>query len=111
MTAQPNAFPGRHTGNRDDNAPADGISVRAPDGALAWSETYGWVEDHIALADVRTGGDLVLPVIDGYVRDVTGVASTAAVIRTALDLRELQVRLDRFTNDLIDTAEGFHNRT
>jgi hypothetical protein len=86
--------------------PENMFEVHAPDDAVAWAASYGWVRDGLDLEDVRARNDLVIDVGDDrWVRDLIGPAPLAAVVRMDRDLQELIDRLLRFFSGLVDLAE------
>jgi len=86
--------------------PDDMFEVDAPDDALAWAASYGWIRDQIDLEQVRARNDLVIDVgQDQWVRDLIGTAPLAAVLRIDRDIQELTDRLLGFFSGLIDLAE------
>jgi hypothetical protein len=86
--------------------PDDMFEVHAPDDAVAWAASYGWIRDQLDLEQVRARNDLVIDVGDDrWVRDLIGPAPLAAVVRMDRDLQELIDRLLRFFSGLVDLAE------
>ena len=86
--------------------PDDMSEVHAPQDALAWAASYGWIRDRLDLEQVRARNDLVMDVGEGrWVRDLVGPAPLAAVLRVDRDLQELTDRLLGFFSGLIDLAE------
>lgn len=92
----------------------DGTDVHAPTHTLAWAASLGWVldDDEIGLDVVRDRAhDLVLTVDpDRWLRNLTGPAPLAAVVRVDRDLHELTVRLNHICTLLIDAAEHHTTR-
>ena len=86
--------------------PEDMSEVHAPDDALAWAASYGWIRDRLDLDQVRARTDLVIDVGDDrWLRDLIGPAPLAAVVRVDRDVQEVIDRLLRFFSGLIDLAE------
>lgn len=92
--------------------PRDMFEVHAPDETLAWVASYGWIRDLIDLEQARERQhDLVIEVgVDRWMRDLTGTAPLAAVVRVDRDLQELIDRLERFFAKLSDLAEETGSR-
>lgn len=66
------------------------VSVLAPDSALGWSVSDGFIVSSDVLSEVRIEGSHWLPVIDGLVF-VEGLCPLAALVR--VDLYVLRQRL------------------
>jgi hypothetical protein len=78
---------------------SESTSVSAPPGALAWTPDWGWVLDELDLLQARAANERVYDVDDdGLVREVSGAAPLAALMR--LD-REVHM-LTRHIGDLIE---------
>jgi hypothetical protein len=92
--------------------PENMSQVHAPDTALAWAASYGWIRDAIDLEHARGRGDDVVVLVDedGWVRNLTGPAPLAALVRADREVQELIDRLLRFASGLIDLAEDIANR-
>lgn len=89
------------------------VSVAAPDGAIAWSVSLGFIDDLDELTEARIDGDLLLPVTDddpaGLVASVEGDAPLACVVRIdreLLTLTRVLARLAERVSDLGDRAAG-----
>jgi hypothetical protein len=75
--------------------------IRAPQGAIAWTPTDGWLYERAEMPTRIEGGDVVYVVsADGRVRGITPsmTAPLAAVLRIDADLADLVTRL----NDLAE---------
>jgi hypothetical protein len=92
--------------------PRDMSEVYAPDTALAWAASYGWISDPFDLDAVRERPNDVVFVVgeDQWVRNLTGPAPLAAIVRMDRDLQDLTERLLRFFSGLIDLAEDGASR-
>jgi hypothetical protein len=92
--------------------PRDMSEVHAPESALAWAASYGWIRDRLDLDAVRDRAEDVVVFVDEdqWVRDLTGPAPLAAVVRVDRDLQELTDRLIDFLGGLVDIAEDTTNR-
>ena len=92
--------------------PRDMFEVHAPEHALAWAASYGWIRDRLHLDAVRDRAEDVVVFVDEdqWVRDLTGPPPLAAVVRVDRDLQELTDRLIDFFNGLVNLAEGTPNR-
>jgi hypothetical protein len=92
--------------------PRDLFEVHAPDETLAWVASHGWISDLIDLEHAyQRRNDLVIEVgADRWMRELTGTAPLAAVVRVDRDLQELIDRLERFFAKLSDLAEETGSR-
>lgn len=68
------------------------VSVLAPDGAIGWSVSDGFIVSSDVLSEVRIEGSHWLPVIDGLVL-VEGLCPLAALVRSDRDLHVLRQRV------------------
>jgi hypothetical protein len=92
--------------------PQDASEVHAPDETLAWAESYGWIRHSLDLDAVRERGDDVVVLVDDdrWVRNLTGPAPLAAVVRVDRDLQELADRFEEFLGALVNLAEENRGR-
>jgi hypothetical protein len=81
-------------------------AIRAPQGAIAWTPTDGWIYDVVELPTRVVDGHYMLVVSerDGVIWGVTATttAPLAAVLRIEADLTELVLRL----NDIAEFVAG-----
>ena len=85
-------------------------TIRAPQGAIAWTPTDGWVYDAVELPDHIEQGHYVVVVSerDGMVRGVTAytTAPLVALLRVDADLAEVVERVGELGEQLAGLGTG-----